>query len=127
VKSLTQEVVSAFETVHLLRCKTEDMDRCHANHGELIRQSNALEEYQVQNNELIHQLQVVKDGIEAEFAKRLDKARNDWLVGTKADLAQRLDEVRNDWLVVKDLPDNSLAEWINTVFDVAIKFVQEAE
>ena len=47
--------------------------------------------------------------------------------GIKADLAKRLDEVRNDWLFVKDLPDNSLAECINTVFDVAIKFVQEAE
>ena len=91
MKSLTQEVVSAFETVHLLRCKTEDMDRCQANHGEIIRQ-----------------FYMVEDGI-------------------KADLAKRLDEVRNDWLVVKDLPDNSLAEWINTVFDVAIKFVQEAE
>ena len=91
MKSLTQEVVSAFETVHILRCKTEDMDRCKANHGELIRQFHTVED------------------------------------GVKADLAKRLDEVRNDWLVVKDLPDNSLAEWINTVFDVAIKFVQEAE
>ncbi len=127
MKSLTREVVSAFETVHLLRCKTADMDRCQANHGELIRQSKALEEYQAQNDELIHQLQVVKDGIEVEFTKRLDKARNDWLVGTKADFAQRLDEVRNDWLVVKDLPKNSLAEWINMVFDVAIKFIEEVE
>ena len=91
MKSLTQEVVSAFETVHLLRCKTEDMDRCQAKHGELIRQFHS-----------------VQDGI-------------------KADLTKRLDEVRNDWIAVKEIPENSLAEWINTVFDVAIKFVQEAE
>ena len=47
--------------------------------------------------------------------------------GIKADLAKRLDEVRNDWIAVKEIPENSLAEWINSVFDVAIKFVQEAE
>ena len=62
MKSLTQEVVSAFETVHLLRCKTEDMDRCQANHGELIRQ-----------------FYMVEDGIKADLAKRLDEVRNDWL------------------------------------------------
>lgn len=91
MKSLTQEVVSAFETAHYFSCIEKDMDKCQANHGELIRQ-----------------FYTVEDGI-------------------KADLAKRLDEVRNDWLVVKDLPDNSLAEWINTVFDVAIKFIREAE
>ena len=91
MKSLTQEVVSAFETVHLLRCKTEDMDKCQAKHGELIRE-----------------FYTVQDGI-------------------KTDLVKRLDEVRHDWIAVKEIPINSLAEWINTVFDVAIKFVQEAE
>ena len=91
MKSLTQEVVSAFESAHYYSCIEKDVDKCQAKHGELIRQFHS-----------------VQDGI-------------------KADLAKRLDEVRHDWIAVKEIPENSLAEWINSVFDVAIKFVQEAE
>lgn len=96
--TIFKDAIKAFEFEHEFRCST-NKKKCR--HLDLIEQT--YDQEIVFNHSLL-----VKDRIIEHSVNQLEKTRQ-------------------DWLDVQNLPNNSFAKWVDSVFDIAIKAVKEIE
>lgn len=100
-----QEAIKAFQFEHEFRCSV-NKKKC--NHLDLIQEAYELEA-KLKEREL--------------FTKNLSLV----VERAKQNAVDQLERTRKDWLQVQDLPNNSFASWVDSVFAVATKAVKEIE
>lgn len=104
---LTDEAIEAFKFEHEFRCPATKRN---CNHVKLIEKAHELdliEETLYEQNLLMHHLSLVNE-------KTKERAIN------------HLDTTRREWLDVQDLPHESFASWVDSVFEVAAKVLRES-
>ena len=95
--SIFQEAVNAFQFEHEFRC--QDKKKC-------------------------RHLKLIEEMYEREIIFDQKAQRINWV---KIDVISKLEIARKNWIDTQHLKEGTLASWIDSVFDVAIKAVREIE